>query len=303
MLRALLSGFLAVAMLLAAGCSDPSDGAAPTSDDGVRIGSFDFAESALLAELYAQAIEAAGIPVSRLGRIGPREIVAPALELDRVDLVPEYLGSALAFWGSQPGESDADSAHEALSEILDPRGLMVLAPSPAQDQNVFVVTDDVATELDLEDLSDLSTVAGSMRFGGPAECPERPLCLVGLEEVYGIEFAEFIPQRSLTFTAEALRRNEIDVGLLFSTAPELTDFALHLLVDDRGLQPPENIVPVVRADAIERWGSAVEEVVDRVSTRLTTIDLRLLNARVSNGEPLNELVREWLSENLVSDPE
>ena len=193
----------------------------PSASDGLRIASFDFAESVLLAEMYAQVIESTGIPVVRLGAIGPREIIAPALELDQIDLVPEYLGTALQYAGAPEPDPDTDSALAELDARLSQRGLTALDAAAAQDKNVFAVTAELADEHELENISDLSPLAAELRFGGPPECPDRPFCLAGLESVYGLRFAEFVPHRSLRFTAEALRREEIDVGLMFSTASAL----------------------------------------------------------------------------------
>lgn len=251
--RALVLVVVAVALLVGA-CGDdeePVDRSAPPA--GLRVASFDFGESELLAELYAQGAELVGVPVDRLGPVGPREITAPALEQGRIDLVPEYLGTASLFFGVEEVARDPLTARLDLIDRLEHRGLTALGLSRARDINVVVVSGDTAAELGLRSVSDLVPVAGSLRFGGPPECPERDLCLRGLEAAYGLAFAEFVPQPSLAFTAEALRRDEIDVGLLFSTAGELVDGDLLVLRDDRDLQPPDHVVPIVRLDALERW--------------------------------------------------
>ena len=261
----------------------------------MRVASFDFAESHLLAEMYAQVIESAGVPVVRLGPVGPREIIAPAMELDLIDLVPEYLGTALQYAGALDSNPDAESALAELNDRLARRDLVALQASPAQDKNVFVVTIETADRDGLVTISDLSPVAAGQRFGGPAECPDRPLCLVGLRDVYGLQFAEFVRQRSLALTAEALRRGEIDVGLMFSTASQLEAGDIVELVDDRRMQPAENVVPVVRKQALNRWGPGVATALDAVSSRLTTADLRLLNLQVANGDPVERVARNWLT--------
>lgn len=287
---------LAVALLLSAACGRHTDErTGPTAEDGLRIASFDFAESELLAELYAQLVETAGVPVVRLGAIGPREIIAPALELDRVDLVPEYLGTALQHAGADETNPDAASGRSELDDRLADRGLTVLSTAAAEDKNVFVVTTETAEAGGLERISDLTTIAATQRFGGPAECRDRSLCLLGLQEVYGLAFAEFVPQRSLDFTAEALRRNEIQVGLMFSTAAQLDAGDLVELVDDLELQPAENIVPVVRTDALERWGPDLGPRLDELAVHLTTSELRSLNARVADGDPVDVVAHDWLT--------
>lgn len=281
-----VAGFVMVAA--ACGGSDPAS-TGPVDSDRVRIASFDFAESQLLAELYAQVLEGADIPVVRLGAVGPREVVAPALEGNVVDLVPEYLGTA-------SGHFDAATTDLAgLAAALEPRGLVALTPASAEDVNVFVVTRTVADQQVLTQLSDLARVAPTARFGGPVECPERPLCLPGLADTYGLTFAEFIPQQSLELTAEALRRGEIDVGLMFSTSAVLEPNEFVALLDDRELQPPENVVPLVRAEAVERWGATLPDSLDGLSRSLTTEELREMNRRVDDGEPVAVVAASWLA--------
>jgi osmoprotectant transport system substrate-binding protein len=275
-----------VASLAACGGDDDDTDAAP---EGIRVAAFDFAESELLAEIYAQALEAHGLPVDRLGSIGPREIVAPALQAAEIDVVPEYLGTAADHYGAD-GQDLA-----SLRAAVEPLGLAALEPADAVDVNVFVVTAETARAEDLVRLSDLTDFAPTARFGGPVECPERPLCLLGLRDTYGLEFAEFVPQSSLVLTAAALRRGEIDVGVLFSSSAALDEDDFVVLVDDRGLQPAENVVPLVRRVVLEDPGPAVGDALDEVSAALTTDELRALNRRVERGEPLEDVAASWLA--------
>lgn len=289
-------------VLLAAACGSEVDSVSePTTSSGLRIASFDFAESTLLAELYAQAIESAGVPVERLGPLGPREVIAPAMELDHVDFVPEYLGTALGFAGVTAVEGDPDAARVDLNDVLEPKGLTSLEQSPAEDKNTFVVTTGLAMREGLEKLSDLESVAPELRFGGPPECESRQLCFGGLRDIYGLHFAEFVPQRTLAFTAASLRRGEIEVGLMFSTASQLAGIDLVELVDDRGMQPAENVIPVIRVEALERYGPDVASAADQVSARLTTSDLRAMNLRISNGDTIEDIARDFLAENELLD--
>ena len=289
------------AVVLVAGCgrgeestsgSDESDESGETG--AVTVAGFDFAESELLAELYAQALESEAVPVTRLGQVGPREIVAPAMELGHIDIVAEYVGTALQYAGSTEPNPDSESAFEELKTRLASKDLVALALSPAEDSNAVVVTAEVADTGGLDTISDLRSVADDWIFGGPAECPDRPLCLVGLEAVYGLRFAEFVPQRSLAFTAEALRRGEIDAGLMFTSAAELEAPDLVELTDDLQLQPAENIVPVVRSEVVEQWGSSVTDPLEAVSAALTTDELRAMNVRVARGDPVPEVASDWL---------
>lgn len=278
--------------VLAAGCGSSSDTASPESNrTGVRIASFDFAESELVAEVYAQAIEGAGLPVIRLGAVGPREVVAPALEKGLIDVVPEYMGTAARHFAAQRGADDL-----GIDASLQARGLMLLDPAPAENVNVFVVTPGNAAAFRLSTLSDLGEWPVPMRLGGPAECTTRPYCQIGLEEVYGVRVFEFVPQSSLARTAEALVRHEIDVGVMFSTAAELLIEPLVVLEDDLRLQPDENIVPLVRMDAVERWGPLLTDALHQVSSRLTTGDLQRMNQAVAGGTPIDAVVSSWIDE-------
>jgi osmoprotectant transport system substrate-binding protein len=177
--------------------------------------------------------------------------------------------------------------------LLDPRGLVALDAAAAQNSNAIVVTSEFAAEGNIVTISDLAGRASALRFGGPVECPDRPLCLLGLDEVYGLEFAEFVPQRSVAFTAEALRRDEIDVGLAFTTSPVLDDDTYTVLEDDRRLQPSENVVPVIRRSALDRWGPEVGRALNDLSALLTTRDLRAMNRRVADGASVAEVASSW----------
>lgn len=280
---------LALGVLLASACAGADDGGEVADPGAVRIGAFDFAESELLAELYAQVLEANGVPVDRFGVVGPREIVAPALQVGELDLVPEYLGTAAAHYGAESTDLDG------LRAALDATGLIALEPADARNVNVFVVTQSTAEQFGLTRLSDLAEHAPSLRFGGPVECPERPLCLIGLRDTYGAEFAEFVPQRSLARTADALQRDEIGVGLLFSTSAVLADGPFVPLEDDRALQPAENVVPVIRRSTLERWAPETGAALDGLSARLTTDELREMNRRVEDDEPIAAVAAEWLA--------
>jgi len=278
----------ATVALVIAGCGSDVAEDDVTDPDAIRIASFDFDESRLVAELYAQVLEARGYATLRLGVVGPREVVAPALEQGLVDLVPEYLGTAAGHFG-------ADSADMAsLTAATLARGLMPLNPAPAQDVNVFVVDEATAEEHGLVTISDLAPVAAAFSIGGPVECPDRPFCLEGLGQTYALTFAEFVPQRSLTITAEALLRDEIDVGVMFSTAGELSAGPFVILDDDRGLQPAENIVPLARQQIIERWGIEFTDTLNSMSQLLTTVELQDMNRRVQAGESVEAVAADWL---------
>lgn len=298
--RSTILHLLAPVLAVLAACSSGSG--TPTSstganDDAIVVGSFDFAESELLAELYSQALEAGGYRVRRAFNLGPREFVAPALARGLVDLVPEYAGTAVQFLSLGAATPGADGAqtHEALERALGPTQVTALAPALAEDANTFVVTPRTAERHGLRRLSDVARVAPELTFGGPRECASRPLCLVGLERVYGLRFKEVVPlDAGGPLTRQALRDGGVDVALLFTTDPAIDRAGLVELVDDRGLQPAENVTPLVRREVVARHGRHLVDLVDAVSRRLTTDDLRALNGRVADGADVGAVASSWL---------
>jgi osmoprotectant transport system substrate-binding protein len=299
-LPAVLVIALALVGLLVTGCADDVDSAPPPEDPQrptITVTSFDFPESVTLAELYGQALRSHGYPVEVVPRLGPRDIVEPALEQGRVDFVPGYLGSGLNFLSEQRRVATADSraTHALLKRALAGRGVSALSYAPAQDRNGFAVTGDTARRRGLRYISDLLPIARQLSLGGPSECPVRPLCLRGLREVYGLEFQRFVPQPSRATTADALEAGEIDVGMLETTDGNLAARDLKQLEDDRGLQPAENVVPLVRDEIIAAYGAVLVRLVDAVTAQLTTRDLVLMNSRVQlQGVEPSAAAAEWL---------
>jgi osmoprotectant transport system substrate-binding protein len=286
----------AVLVLLLCALLGCSSRGGPTEDqaDGIRVASFDFIESRVLGELYASALESAGLPVTRRLALGPREVVGPALEQGHVDLVPEYAGSALRFLTGATDPSP-DTVRADLDTALAGRGLQALAFAPGQDQNGVVVTTTTADRHGLRQVSDLAAVADRFTFGGPPECSERPLCLLGLRERYGLTFERFVPFDSRAATAASLLAAQIDVGMLETVDAHLSDGRLRLLRDDRALQPPENIVPVLRRDVLAEHGSEVARTLDAVTATLTTPALVELDRQaVLDRRPLDAIARDWL---------
>jgi osmoprotectant transport system substrate-binding protein len=293
---------VAALVLASSGCdrgqapppSPPEDQGRPT----IQLASFDFPESQLLAQLYGQALGQHGFPVEQVVQLGAREVVAPALEQGKIDMVPEYQGSALNFLNDRDRVATADQAltHARLEQAFAPRGVSVLAYAPAQDRNGFVVSGDLARRHGLEKLSDLTPMARRLSFGGPPECAQRPLCLEGLEDVYKLRFARFEPMPSRDVTAAALGTGEIDVGMIDTTDPNLLKPGTDLvqLADDKRLQPADNVVPVVRREIVDAYGPPLVRLVNAVSARLSTADLTSLNRQVADGQPAAQVATAWL---------
>ncbi len=291
---------LALAIALVAGCSRTERAAPAPPVADFAIASFNFPESEVLAEIYAQGLEQAGVSVRRDIDLGPRELVLPALEQGLVDMVPEYLGSALDATAPPGGSVRADRADPAgarveLAKVLAPYGLEVLSPAPAANQNALAVTAATAERLGLRATSDLGPVAAMLTIGGPPECPSRPRCLVGLDDVYGLRFGPFIPLAQGRLVIRALEEGVIDVGVVFTTDAALVSGDLVVLADDRHLQPADNVVPVVRQAVVAGEARPIVALLDAVSARLTTTDLQFLNWRVTvaGADPARE-ARGWL---------
>lgn len=265
----------------------------------IRVASFDFSENVLLAELYGQSLRQAGLPVEMVSELGTREILEPALEQGRVDFVADYVGTALEFIDpdNPATHESARQAHDALTTAMNTRGIAVLDQSVAQDQNGFAVTRETAASLSAPTLSALAAAAPALVLGAPPECPDRPYCQLGLESVYALTFASFEPMESRAATATALETGEIDVGLLETTDPRLAGRHLVLLQDDRGLQPFENIVPLVRQEIADHYGDQLRSAVAAVTSRLTTAVLVELNRRVQiGGEDPAAVAADWLGQ-------
>ena len=302
--RRLLAPVCCVA-LIATGCvstgkSRDSIPAVEPRTDAIVVGAFNFSESRVLAEILKQTIAAAGFEAEVLGEVGTREIMEPALEQGQVDLVAEYLGTALTFLDPDAAAEfqRPAAAHAELTRQFEERGIEVLNPSPGENRNEIVVTNATRERYGLRTISDLREVAGELVLGGPPECPSRPLCLQGLVDRYDLHFERFQPLDSGgPATVSALEAGDIDVALLFTTNPaiDLQDFVV--LKDDRGLQPAENIVPVIRREVVDRAGPDLVRSVEQVVSQLTNAVLRELNARAEIDQvPPDVVAQEWLED-------
>ena len=295
---------LVVALLVVGGCTPAAE--PPPPEDPRRpiitVTSFDFPESETLAELYGQALRQHGYPVEVVARLGPREIVQPALEQGRVDLVLGYLGSTLNYlYEKRVATADPQATHARLTQALTSRGISVLAFAKAEDRNGFVVTGDLARRRQLERISDLAPIAHQLTFGGPPECPDRSLCLKGLQDVYGLQFARFEAMPSRTTTADALETGEIDLGMLETTNGNLADRDLVQLTDDRRLQPAENIAPMMRTNTVDAYGPILVRLINNLTAQLNTRDLIQMNQRVElEGAKPAAVAADWLRHHPVN---
>jgi osmoprotectant transport system substrate-binding protein len=300
------AALLVVSAFALGACSDSDEGEDATPEavetregPAIKVSGFDFGESQILAEIYAQQLEANGFAIdrSRLQPGSPREILKPALESGEVDLVIEYVGTLLTFLGGEPN-ADGSANRTAAAQLFAETGVTVLPEAEeAQDVNAFVITSELSEELGITKVSDLAAHAGDLAFGGPAECPEREFCLLGLRDVYEVEFGEFVP---LDFgpRVTALEEGGIDVALLFSTDAVIATNEWVVLEDDRGLQPAENIAPVIRTAVVDEYGDELVDAMNAVTEKLTSESLAEMNAAFQvDQRSAAEIAREWLVEN------
>ncbi len=162
-----------------------------TATGDLTIGSANFAESSVAAQIYGQALEAAGVGVEYQPDIGSREVYWEALTNGEVDLIPEFTGSLLSFLDPEAELSpDVEEILSTLRPLTEEAGVTIPEPAEADSVNTFVVTAETAAEYDLATVSDLAEVPDSLVLGGPPECPERPYCMIGLIETYGLAFED-----------------------------------------------------------------------------------------------------------------
>lgn len=307
---------IVVLALLAAACGDggaPQGAASPTgtgaraglAPDGptITVGSFNFPESQILANIYAQALDAAGYPVDLRLNIGAREVVQPAMERGDIDLIPEYTGNALLFQ-RQEGDvelRDEREVYDALQGEYAQDGLVAFEMASAQDVDGLAVTRETAEEHGLETISDIKDkFPGTFRFGAGPECEERLSCLRGYREIYGLtpEEFEFVPlDVAGPITVEALRSGEVDGANLFTTQGVVAANDFVLLEDDRSMQLPQNIVPVTTKEILDAYGDDLRSLVDAITAELTTEGLTELNRRVEVDQDDPAVVAgDWLRE-------
>ena len=290
-------GAILVALaLIAAACAEESGGGAK-DEMPITVASFNFPESVILAEVYAQALEADGYSVERRLNLGSRELIFPELEAGNVDLLPEYVGSSLVVGFALDAPSDLSSAVSDLRTAFADLNMQVLDAAPGEDKNVFVVTKAFADANGVASVSDLSG-AGDITLGGPPECENRSTCYQGLVETYGLPNVAFESIQEGSARVAALESGEIELSLLFSTQPVITEKGFVALEDDEGLIAPENIIPILSDEVADAFGADLTSLLNSVSAKITTDALLELNGKVElEGQSEADVAKEWLDRN------
>jgi osmoprotectant transport system substrate-binding protein len=277
------------------GGGDPLSGGGNTGGSAgsqIIVGSADFTESQLVGSIYSQALQAAGVSVKEQFNIGSREVYIAALKDGSIDLVPEYSGALLSYLDPKSTAATQEAVSGELATKL-PSGTSLLTPSPAEDKDVVAVTQATADKYKLKTVSDLKPYAGELVLGGPPEWKTRTQGVVGLRDVYGLNFKEFVSlDAGGTLTMTALTNGQIQAGDLFSTDPGLVSNHLVALEDDKHLFAAENVVPLINTN---KQTDAVKKTLDAVSAKLTTADLITMNAEAATGTNLGDIAKKWLA--------
>lgn len=285
----------AVGFSLTACGGDPTDSGAESDAGTITIGSAAFPESEILAEIYAQALQAKGIKVEKKLNIGAREAYIPALTDGEIDLIPEYSGNLLAYFDKKATATTSSDVEEALETAL-PKGLEVLDAAEAEDKDSLNVTAKFAADNNLKTIGDLKDVDDLSLAANP-EFKERAYGIPGLEKVYGITGIKFVPisDGGGPATLKALLDNKVQVADIYSTTPSILENKLVTLEDPESLIAAQNVVPLISVDKAK---GEIKPTLERVQGLLTTADLLELNARNQGKDKVSPatLAKEWLSE-------
>jgi osmoprotectant transport system substrate-binding protein len=295
---------VAALLPLSACGGDPTSGGGTgdASSPALTIGSANFPENQLLAEMYSQALEGKGVKVTRKFNIGARELYLKALKQGSISMIPEYNGAflaALSPGGSIPeGVSTTDQVDSALEKVV-PSGLQILKSSPAEDKDTLTVTSATASQYNLTSIADLKPVAGKLVVGAGPEFKTRSQGLVGLKKVYGVTFKSFKAlDAGGPLTKTALKKGQIQVANIFSTDSTIVTDKLVVLDDPKNLFAAQNVTPVIATSKVK---GDVEATINAVSAALNTQDLTKYLAEVAvDKKSYATVAKQFLSDNSLS---
>ncbi len=299
--RTMALGLLLAAVVPLAACGGGSDplgtatqpgaGGGSTAAAGtVKVGSANFPEAALLGEVYAQALEAKGMTVTRQFNIGTRETYLKAIASKEVDVVPEYSGSLLTFYNKDAKVTAPDEVFAELQKAV-PEGLTVLDKSAAEDKNSMVVTKDTAGKWSLKSIADLAAHNSELSIGAPPEFKTREQGLVGLKSVYNVVPSQFRPLQPQA-TVDALKNGQVKAANIFSTDPSIAANGFVVLEDPKSLFGSDNIVPLVRTEKAD----ALAPVLNAVSAKLDTPALAgMVKEVVVDKKDAKDVAKAWLA--------
>jgi len=302
--------WLLLAAVLATGiaaCGDDLDenndsGSTATESDGgaekpaLTVGSANFPESVVLAEVYVGALEAKDFDVSKKLNVGSREALFPAMENGEITVTPEYSGALLSYLTE--AKSEAKEVGEQVTEIKAelPDSLTVLTPSAAEDKDTITCNKETVDKYGLTSIEDLAEVGNEITIGGPPEFAKRAgFGIRALKRVYGAEFKKFQPlDVAGPLTVAALKDNKVQCANLFSTQSAIPANGFVTLEDPKGLVESEAVIPLIAKDAAT---PEVTETLDAVSAALNTENLKELVKRVEvDKDDAETVAQDFLSE-------
>ncbi|MEV4181284.1 ABC transporter substrate-binding protein [Streptosporangium canum] len=256
----------------------------------VVVGSANFPENVLLAEIYAQALEAKGVQVEKKLNIGSREVLFDQAKSGGLTVLPEYIGSLLAFVDKTTTAKTKDDVVAGLKEKL-PAELEVLEPAAAEDNNSLTVTKATATKDGLATIEDLVKVGKNFAVGGPPEFQSRQE--KNFKDTYGLEFKEW--KKTGDATADAIKDGTVQVGNVFTTDPKIVINDLVSLKDTKNAFAADNIAPLVNKAAVN---DTVKSTLNAVSAKLDTPGLLALMKRVAiDKDDAATVAKDWLTQN------
>ena len=259
----------------------------------VVIGSANFPENEVLAEVYALALQAKGVKVSTKLNIGAREVYYPQVEKGAITIIPEYNGTLLSVEvdKTSTAKSTAD-VDTALAAGL-PSTLTVLDPAAAQDSDSITVTAATAAKYHLTSIADLKPYAASMVLGAPPEFKTRSDGIAGLKATYGLTFKSFDPlDESGPITLAALTGGKVQAADVFTTTPQIVSDKLVSLTDPKFNFAAQNVIPLVYKPAVT---PTITATLNAVSAKLTTAALLQLDiAVITNKEDYTTAAQQWL---------
>jgi osmoprotectant transport system substrate-binding protein len=275
--------------------ADTGSGTAPAADTKstkLVIGSQAYYSNEIIAEIYAESLEAGGYKVDRQFQIGQREVYLPEITKGKIDVFPEYIGSLLQALDKSAAGGTPDEVYNSLKKAL-PSGLTALSPSDASDQNSWTVTRAFADKFNLTDIASLKNVNEPIIVGGNSELETRPYGPKALADRYGVKTSGFkaVEDSGGPLTVKALASGAIQLANIYTADPNISTNNLVALNDPDGLFLPDNIVPIVSG----KVDAKAKGILDQVSARLTQEDLVNLNAKAVNDKAsLRTVASEWL---------
>lgn len=280
------------------GSGSPAGGSgAPGAADALVVGSQQYYSNEIVAELYAQALEAEGYTVERQYQIGQREVYLPEVESGAIDVMPEYSGNLLQYYDAEATAASPEQIHAALADVL-PEGLRPLAPAEATDQDSYNVTRQFAEEHSLTSLADLAALDGPLSVAANSEFETRPYGPQGLKEVYGVDVTVVpVEDSGGPLTVKALVDGDVQLADIYSADPSIEAQDLVTLEDPENLILPQNVTPVV-SDAVDEQAASV---IEEVNAQLSAEELIGLNRQsVEDQSASADIARQWLSDQGLS---